>query len=54
MNFLRRNERKTFIQIESHLVPKNTERSRTRPIGLLCAVIENMLDEFEIILHFYT
>lgn len=41
--FFGRNEWKTLLQIETHLVAKNADSTRASAVSFFCAVFEDML-----------
>lgn len=51
MQFLRRQKRKSFLQIKSHLVTENRERSCSCSVIFLRAVIEDVPKKVEILAH---
>src|SRR6185295_7601723 len=50
-NFLGRNDRKSFAQIESRLITKMGNRSNTGPIRVLCPILQNRSQQFVILIH---
>lgn len=44
-------ERKTFAEVEAHLVAENAERSRSSPVGFANAVIKDVLEVVEVNVH---
>ena len=51
MKFFCCHQRKALCQIKTHLVTENRECTRSGTIGFLRAVIENMLEEIQVLLH---
>ncbi len=43
----------TFGEVKPHLIPKNGNRTRARPVGFAGAVVKNMLEEVLILFHRY-
>ena len=50
-HLLRREQRKTFGEVESHLVAENTERADTRPVLALFAMFEDMPQKIQVLMH---
>ncbi|MPM91875.1 hypothetical protein SDC9_139009 [bioreactor metagenome] len=50
-DLLRGEQRKAGLQIEAHLIAEDAARPCSGPIGLVDAVIENMLQQIKILLH---
>ena len=51
MQFLGRDERKAFRQIEPHLIAKNAPRSRTRAVAFVRSALQNVPQKIQISLH---
>lgn len=51
MHLLRREQRKAGSKIETHLIPEHGERSRSRPVIFLRAVILHVPEEIQVLFH---
>ena len=51
MHFLGGEQGKSFLEVKPHLVPEDTESSRSGAVILLGAMIEDVLKQGEILLH---
>ena len=51
VHFLCRNQRKSLLQVKTHLVAETAPRTRAGAVGLLYTRIENMLKKVEVLVH---
>jgi hypothetical protein len=51
MELLRRNKRKSFLQVKAHLMRKNGNCTGAGAISFCCAMLLNMAHKVEILLH---
>ena len=54
MQLLRREKREAFLQIEPHLMAKDTDRTGSRPIFANLSMGQDMIEQIQILLHAVT
>lgn len=53
VHLFRSKQRKSPGQVKPHLVPENTDCSDARPVGFPVAILKDVVEKSQVLLHFF-